>query len=31
MIEAVRDAVRLVEDGTDPSDDLTVMAVRYLG
>ena len=31
MIEAVRDAVRLFEDGTDPTDDLTVMAVRYLG
>jgi adenylate cyclase len=31
MIESVRDAVRLFEDGTDPTDDLTVMAVRYLG
>lgn len=31
MIEAVRDAVRAFEDGTDPTDDLTVMAVRYLG
>ena len=30
-IEAVRDAVRAFEDGTDPTDDLTVMAVRYLG
>ena len=31
MIEAIRDAVRVFEDGTDPTDDLTVMAVRYLG
>jgi serine phosphatase RsbU (regulator of sigma subunit) len=31
MIEAVRDAVRAFEDGVDPTDDLTVMAVRYLG
>jgi adenylate cyclase len=31
MIEAVRGAVRAFEDGTDPTDDLTVMAVRYLG
>ncbi|KRB86634.1 hypothetical protein ASE00_08090 [Sphingomonas sp. Root710] len=31
MIESVRDAVRAFEDGTDPTDDLTVMAVRYLG
>ncbi len=31
MVEAIRDAVRLFEDGTDPTDDLTVMAVRYLG
>ncbi|MBD3761142.1 CHASE2 domain-containing protein [Rhizorhabdus sp.] len=31
MIEGVRDAVRMFEDGTDPTDDLTVMAVRYLG
>ncbi|WP_340312948.1 CHASE2 domain-containing protein [Rhizorhabdus argentea] len=31
MVEAVRDAVRAFEDGTDPTDDLTVMAVRYLG
>jgi serine phosphatase RsbU (regulator of sigma subunit)/CHASE2 domain-containing sensor protein len=31
MIEAVREAVRAFEDGTDPTDDLTVMAVRYLG
>jgi serine phosphatase RsbU (regulator of sigma subunit) len=31
IIEAVRDAVRAFENGTDPTDDLTVMAVRYLG
>lgn len=31
MVEAVRDAVRAFEDGTDPTDDLTVMAVRYMG
>jgi len=31
MIESVRDAVRAFEDGTDPTDDLTVMAVRFLG
>jgi adenylate cyclase len=31
MIEAIRGAVRVFEDGTDPTDDLTVMAVRYLG
>lgn len=31
MVEAIRDAVRRFEDGTDPTDDLTVMAVRYLG
>ena len=31
MVEALRDAVRVFEDGTDPTDDLTVMAVRYLG
>jgi serine phosphatase RsbU (regulator of sigma subunit) len=31
MIEAIRSAVRAFEDGTDPTDDLTVMAVRYLG
>ena len=31
MVEAIRDAVRAFEDGTDPTDDLTVMAVRYLG
>lgn len=31
MVEAMRDAVRIFEGGTDPTDDLTVMAVRYLG
>jgi len=31
MVEAMRDAVRTFEDGTDPTDDLTVMAVRWLG
>ncbi len=31
MIESIRDAVRTFEDGTDPTDDLTVMAVRFLG
>ena len=31
MVDAVREAVRAFEDGTDPTDDLTVMAVRYLG
>lgn len=31
MVEAIRDAVRLFEAGTDPTDDLTVMAVRWLG
>lgn len=31
MIESLRDAVRTFEGGTDPTDDLTVMAVRYLG
>jgi hypothetical protein len=31
MVEGICDAVRAFEDGTDPTDDLTVMAVRYLG
>ena len=31
MVEAVRDAVRTFEGGTDPTDDLTVIAARYLG
>jgi adenylate cyclase len=31
MVEAMRDAVRVFEAGTAPTDDLTVMAVRWLG
>lgn len=31
MCEAIRDSVRTFEDGTDPTDDLTVMTLRYLG
>ena len=31
ICEAIRDEVRIFEDGTDPTDDLTVMAIRYLG
>ena len=31
ICEAIRDEVRTFEDGTDPTDDLTVMAIRYLG
>ncbi|ATE64495.1 CHASE2 domain-containing protein [Rhizorhabdus dicambivorans] len=31
MVDAMRDAVRVFEEGTDPTDDLTVMAIRYLG
>jgi serine phosphatase RsbU (regulator of sigma subunit) len=31
MVEAIRVAVRDFEAGRDPTDDLTVMAVRYLG
>lgn len=31
MVASLRDAVRDFEDGTDPSDDLTVVAFRYLG
>ncbi len=31
MIESLRDAVRAFENGIDATDDLTVMAVRYLG
>jgi serine phosphatase RsbU (regulator of sigma subunit) len=31
IIEAIRDRVRQFEDGEDATDDLTVMAVRYLG
>ena len=29
--EKIRDAVRAFENGTDPTDDLTLMALRYLG
>ena len=29
--EALRDAVRKFEDGTEPTDDLTAMVLRYLG
>lgn len=31
ICEAIRDEVRAFEEGTDATDDLTVMAVRYLG
>ena len=31
MCEAIRDSVRAFEDGADPTDDLTVMVLRYLG
>ena len=31
LIGAIRDQVRTYEDGTEATDDLTVMAVRYLG
>ena len=31
LCEGLRDAVRIFEDGIDPTDDLTVMALRYLG
>ena len=31
MVEAVGGAVRAFENGTDPTDDMTVMAIRYLG
>lgn len=31
ICEAIRDDVRLFEDGTDATDDLTVMVIRYLG
>lgn len=31
LIGAIRDQVRAYEDGTEATDDLTVMAVRYLG
>jgi adenylate cyclase len=31
LCEAIRDSVRTFEKGTDPTDDLTVMVLRYLG
>jgi adenylate cyclase len=31
IIEGIRDRVRVFEEGTEATDDLTVMAVRYLG
>lgn len=31
MVDGLRDAVRLFERGCDPSDDLTILALRYLG
>lgn len=31
IVEAIRDQVRAFEDGAEPTDDLTVMAIRYLG
>jgi len=31
IIEGIRDRVRTFEDGTEATDDLTVMAIRYLG
>lgn len=31
ICEAIRDDVRLFEDGTEATDDLTVMVIRYLG
>jgi serine phosphatase RsbU (regulator of sigma subunit) len=31
ICETIRDEVRRFEAGTDPTDDLTVMAIRYLG
>ena len=31
IIDGMRDAVRDFEAGTEPTDDLTIMAVRYLG
>ena len=30
IVEGIRDRVRTFEDGTEATDDLTVMAVRYL-
>jgi len=31
LCEGLRDSVRAFEAGVDPTDDLTVMALRYLG
>jgi serine phosphatase RsbU (regulator of sigma subunit) len=31
MVASLRDTVRRFEDGADASDDLTVLAFRYLG
>ncbi len=31
VVELIRDQVRIFEGGAEPTDDLTVMAVRYLG
>ena len=31
IVDGMRDAVRAFEAGAEPTDDLTVMAVRYLG
>jgi len=31
VVDAIRDRVRLFEEGLEATDDLTVMALRYLG
>jgi hypothetical protein len=31
MVEGLRNTVRAFEAGTEPTDDLTVMALRYRG
>ena len=31
IVESIRDEVRAFEEGTEATDDLTVMAIRYLG
>ncbi len=31
MADGLRDAVRIFENGSEPSDDLTILALRYLG
>jgi serine phosphatase RsbU (regulator of sigma subunit) len=31
MVDGLRDAVRSFENGTEPSDDLTILALRYRG